>query len=201
MPRVKAFDPETALEAAMELFWRQGYKATSVRSLAEAMGINHFSLYDTFGDKQALYVKAIERYRHRVTGELIALLGRGDGLRAIADYFARLAELLSSPAGRRGCLVQNATVERASLDPAVAVRTRAANRAVEDALYGALERARRAGVLAGSDSLRDRARALFATAQGMIVMAKNDDDGNCVDSAARFIAREIEAWRENGEAA
>jgi TetR/AcrR family transcriptional repressor of nem operon len=183
----------------MELFWRQGYKATTVRDLAGAMGINHFSLYDTFGDKQALYVKAIERYRERVTGELIELLGRGEGLRAIAAYFARLAELLSSPAGRRGCLVQNATVERAALDPAVAVRTRAANRAVEDALHGALERARRAGVLAGSDSLRDRAHALFAIAQGMIVMAKNDD-ASSADSAARFVTRELEAWRANGDA-
>ena len=51
MPRPKQFDPDHALEMAMHVFWRQGYKATSIEDLAGAMGINRFSLYDTFGDK------------------------------------------------------------------------------------------------------------------------------------------------------
>ena len=60
--RPREFDPERALEQAMEVFWAQGYEATSVQDLLEAMGINRGSMYDTFGDKHTLFVAAIEHY-------------------------------------------------------------------------------------------------------------------------------------------
>ncbi len=62
MPRVKEFDPDQALDRAMELFWRKGYEATSVQDLVEHMGINRFSLYDTFGSKHELFMAALDRY-------------------------------------------------------------------------------------------------------------------------------------------
>ena len=61
--RPRAFDRDQALEQAMEVFWRKGYDATSISDLTEAMGINPPSLYAAFGDKEKLYLEAVEYYR------------------------------------------------------------------------------------------------------------------------------------------
>ena len=63
MPRTKEFDPEVALERAMELFWRRGYATTSVADLVAHLGVARASLYSTFGTKHDLYVAALERYK------------------------------------------------------------------------------------------------------------------------------------------
>ncbi len=188
----------------MHVFWRQGYKATSIEDLAGAMAINRFSLYDTFGDKQALYLKALEKYRKICAVALLSALEDDDGLAAIQAYFARLAEALSSDVGRRGCMMQNATVECAGDDTAVAASTHAFNDHIQDLLYRALKRARADGALPAKDNLRDRARALFALAQGMMVMAKDAPTAGSrgpVASTARFVAREINSWRRQTHAA
>jgi AcrR family transcriptional regulator len=61
--RPRSFDRDKALERAMQVFWRQGYEATSVSDLTRAMGINPPSLYAAFGDKERLYLDALERYQ------------------------------------------------------------------------------------------------------------------------------------------
>ena len=62
MARPKAFDRDRTLARALELFQAKGYEATSIQDLVDAMGIGRQSLYDTFGDKEALYREALERY-------------------------------------------------------------------------------------------------------------------------------------------
>lgn len=61
--RPREFDRDQALEAAMEVFWRKGFDATSISDLTEAMGVNPPSLYAAFGDKEKLYLEAVEYYR------------------------------------------------------------------------------------------------------------------------------------------
>ncbi len=60
-PRHKAFDPSTVLNEAVDVFWTQGYEATSVQDLVDHMGINRFSMYDTFGNKHELFMSACHR--------------------------------------------------------------------------------------------------------------------------------------------
>jgi AcrR family transcriptional regulator len=66
----KQFDPEIALDKAMQLFWAKGYAATGLNELLETMEIGRKSLYDTFGNKRALYIKALHRYSQTVVGEI-----------------------------------------------------------------------------------------------------------------------------------
>src|ERR1700674_5103645 len=61
--RPRSFDREAALERAMEVFWRQGFEGSSLHDLTEAMGINPPSLYAAFGDKEHLFLEAVERYQ------------------------------------------------------------------------------------------------------------------------------------------
>ena len=71
--RPRSFDRDAALERAMEVFWRQGYEATSINDLTAAMGINPPSLYAAFGDKERLFLEAVERYRcgHAAAGDAV----------------------------------------------------------------------------------------------------------------------------------
>ena len=62
--RPRAFDAEKALDRALQVFWRKGYEGTSLPDLTKAMGINRPSLYAAFGNKEALFRKAIDRYVH-----------------------------------------------------------------------------------------------------------------------------------------
>jgi AcrR family transcriptional regulator len=107
MARPREFDEEEALDAAMSCFWRDGYEATSVRDLAARMGIAGASLYNAFGDKRALFRRALERYAERSTRERIqrlestlppkaairAFLGEMGDPRSIAYLLLPLAEV------------------------------------------------------------------------------------------------------------
>src|SRR5260370_39772383 len=93
MARPKAFDRDTAVQHAMSVFWEQGYEVTSTDDLLRAMGIGRQSMYNTFGDKQRLYIEALQRYQaqygarlgERLRASSAPRAGPGAGLRADAD--------------------------------------------------------------------------------------------------------------------
>lgn len=173
MPRAKEFDPERALEQAMELFWQKGYEATSVQDLVDRMGINRFSLYDTFGSKHALFLKALDRYRDRVVGAALrGLEGPAAGLSVIRDYFDSTIEFGSSKRGWMGCLMTNCAAELVPHDDEAAVKVQAHLRRLENAFYRQLRVARAAGDLKTGASPRDLARFLAGAVQGLGVMCR-----------------------------
>src|SRR5882762_5197437 len=93
MARHKEFDRDEALHKAMEVFWSRGYKATSIQDLVKHMGINRQSLYDTFGDKHALYLLALDRYREIEVRKLFDLLERpGSVKKNLRQLFAAVVE-------------------------------------------------------------------------------------------------------------
>jgi TetR/AcrR family transcriptional regulator, transcriptional repressor for nem operon len=173
MGRHKEFDREVVLDRALETFWSQGFEATSIQDLVERMGINRASLYDTFGDKQTLFLAALERYERVVARRLLDLLdGPGSGKEVIRAFFLtkiRFAAALDRP---RGCLMTNSAVERSPHDPQTASRVATSLSAVEEAFYGALLRARRAGEIGKRRDLRALARFLVTCAQGLTVVSR-----------------------------
>src|SRR2546428_10205183 len=112
MPRPKAFDPDEALQKAMQVFWERGYEATSVEDLVQHMGLNRFSLYSTFGGKHQLFVAALERYRDTIVADLVGELEQSAaGLAAIRQFFTRLVDFFASSQGWCGCLMTHTAVE------------------------------------------------------------------------------------------
>jgi len=97
--RPRAYDPEVVLEKALNLFWEKGFAATSLDDLVEATGVNRPSLYAGFGDKEALYLKAMQLYRSRLSAQLDAVLtcnGQGDSVLSIVRrYFDILVDTYS----------------------------------------------------------------------------------------------------------
>ena len=108
--RPRSFDREQALEQAMEVFWRKGYDATSIQDLTEAMGINPPSLYAAFGDKEKLYVEAVEYYRAQRGEHVRQILAEEPTARGAVEKALRgaVAELCrrDSPSG---CLLTMST--------------------------------------------------------------------------------------------
>ena len=170
--RPKTFDETAALEAAMIVFWTQGYDATSYDDLVQQVGIGRQSFYSTFGDKRALYVKAVEHYGKTVTQRAVNLLGSpGSPTSNIRRWFARLSDVASGNK-RFGCLLTNTAVELAPSDPAMAKLVMRLLRRVEEALHKALMRAVERDELAQGLDTRELASYLLNAAQGLLVMSK-----------------------------
>src|SRR5277367_2461286 len=117
MARPREFDEATVLEAAMNCFWAQGYEQTSVRDLAERMGITGASLYNAFGDKRSLYRQAFVHYLAQTVRDRISRLERLPPATAIRRFFDEIIERSVSDTQRRGCMLVNAALELAPYDP------------------------------------------------------------------------------------
>ena len=104
--RPRSFDREAALDAAMRLFWEHGYEATSLAQLTAAIGVSAPSLYAAFGDKEALFLQAVDRYIARGGDQTQALMGDAKTARdAVARVIAESAVRLTDPRYPRGCMV------------------------------------------------------------------------------------------------
>ncbi len=120
MARLKAFDEDRALDLAVDCFWSRGYEGTSVRDLAEAMGIGGASLYNTYGDKRALFVRSLERYANRSMRERIARLEANRQPReAIVAFLAEIIDRSVTDPDRKGCLLVNSALDVAPHDVAI----------------------------------------------------------------------------------
>lgn len=117
MARLKEFDENLAVDAAVDCFWSRGYEATSVRDLAQQMGIGGASLYNAFGGKRALFRRSLERYADRSTRERIARLEAGHRPKeAIRAFLAEVIERSLKDTDRKGCLLVNSALDVAPHD-------------------------------------------------------------------------------------
>jgi len=108
--RPRSFDREAALESAMEVFWERGYDAASLNDLTEAMGINPPSLYAAFGDKEQLYLAAVEMYRVKRVEELRGALASEPTARGAIEHAMRgAATEFAKHDGPSGCLLTMST--------------------------------------------------------------------------------------------
>ena len=117
MARLREFDEDRALDAAVDCFWSRGYEATSVRDLAREMGIGGASLYNAFGGKRALFARVLERYANRSTRERITRLEAGHRPReAIRAFLAEVIDRSLKDRDCKGCLLVNSALDVAPHD-------------------------------------------------------------------------------------
>ena len=176
MARTKTFDPDAALDGAMRVFWSQGYEATSVDDLVGATGVNRASLYGTFGDKHALFLKALDRY---AGVGLFSSLDVEDETRSVRTVlralFDRLIDRCLEGDGA-GCLVTNTICEFGARDPDVLARARGALARMENALDLLVRRGQANGEIDAEPPPRELARYLLNAMQGLQVVAKVNGD-------------------------
>ena len=186
MARHKEFDRDEALHKAMEVFWSRGYEAASIQDLVKHMGINRQSLYDTFGDKHALYLQALDRYREVEGRRMFELLERpGSVKKTLRQLFEGVVERALCDGQRRGCFMGNATSELAGRCKETAARTCSNMAATEEAFYRALLRGKKEGELKGVRDPRAVARFLYSSLQGLVLMAKATQDRKTLDDVVK----------------
>ncbi len=172
--RPRAFEPDAALGQAMDVFWKDGFAATSLDDLSAATGLNRPSLYGAFGDKRALYIQAYRRYREHVRDSFRPLFAEAapprEKLKRI--LMAALDLYLSGEDGPRGCF----TVLTASSDAIADEEIRALVGNAIDNSDGAFERlfadARAVGELLPDADPRRLARMASATIHTLSIRAR-----------------------------
>lgn len=192
MGRPREFERDVVLDRAMQVFWTRGYAATSIHHLVDQMGIQRGSLYDTFGDKRALFFAAIDRYDQVVTAKLLAALDDPRGKNAIRRFFRLKVDLALEPGRPRGCLVTNSATELASRDRGTARRVGAVLTKIEAAFHRAVVRAQKAGEIEPTRNPRALARFLTSSAQGLSVMAKTFPERAVLEDIVKVILAALE---------
>ena len=111
MARKKAYIEEEVIEKAMDLFWRNGYKNTSVRMLEEEMGINQFSIYASFGNKQGVFLESVKVYKKKLDSIRHKLSASQNGVIGIKQFFYDFVIFTNGKGIQKGCLVCNTVGE------------------------------------------------------------------------------------------
>jgi len=171
--RPREFDPEDALDEAVEVFWTQGFDATSLRDLLRAMDLSKSSFYQTYGSKGELYLRCIDRYRDRVATRMMQDLERAESARAfIEDAFRALTRDLDAENGRRPCLVMNDSGDVERREAAVARRMQQGAERFEAVFRTAVARAQREGDVPPHKDPDALARYLMSSRSGLLAVRK-----------------------------
>jgi AcrR family transcriptional regulator len=191
--RPRQFDEQLALQAAMQVFWRDGYRGASVAALTSAMGINKPSLYATFSGKDQLYLRALDHYVATEAGAQVAALQQGLSLRDAVSAFLRVAvKRACDPDLPGGCYVVNAMSDcgTAGTPDAVAAATQLAFQKVSAAVKARLVEGKRDGELPANTDINSLANYFAVVMAGATLMARN---GSTKAALNAVIARAIEA--------
>ncbi len=169
----KQFDPEIALDKAMQLFWARGYAATGLNELLETMEIGRKSLYDTFGNKRALFIKALDRYSETIVSEIYRRLNDPDrpALENVRAVMRDIAAKNSKPMSP-GCLLGVSMAQFRTDDAEMAGVLRKHMQRVENAYHKALARAQAEGDLKPTTNVRNLARLFMSAHQGMVLIGR-----------------------------
>ena len=172
MARPRNFDPDEALDLAREVFWQNGFQGTSLDDITAATGLAKPSLYAAFGDKNALFLKVLDRYHASIVANAERVLNQGPSARdAIERWLTGFVPYCSGTKGIRGCLSVNTAADGISDQKDVRDRVEGFNRKLEQLLSNRL-RADRAQF---SDAFDPDAAAhtIMAIYLGLMIMAKD----------------------------
>ncbi|MCA1539595.1 TetR/AcrR family transcriptional regulator [Bradyrhizobium sp. NBAIM32] len=198
MGRPREFDAETALDQAMEVFWRHGYEGATIAQLTEAMGINPPSLYACFGNKEGLLKAALDRYtalRNIWMDEVVA----APTARQVAERMLMgIADKQTDPANPPGCLLVQGGIACGTGSENVPFELAARRAQNEDQLRDRFVRAKAEGDLKESADPAALARYVSAVAVGMGVMASSGADREALRQVADVAVQAVEAQSARG---
>lgn len=186
MARPREFDEAAALDAATACFWSRGYEATSVRDLAENMGLSAPSLYNAYGDKYALFVQALEHYLDRSMRERIERLENSlPPKQAIRKFIGELIDHSVNDRERRGCFLVNSALEVAPHDKKLGKLIAARLAELEAFFARSIRKAQAEGTVPRKPVAKDLARLLFGVVLGIRVLARVRPERASLESLAR----------------
>jgi TetR/AcrR family transcriptional regulator, transcriptional repressor for nem operon len=185
MARPREFDEIDVLDAAVECFWARGYEATSIRDLMDKAGIAGASLYNAFGDKRALYKRALDHYVEASVAERIERCEELSPRQAIAAYFAEIVERSLADPEHKGCMLVNAAFDVCPRDGELQVVVAGRLARIEAFFERCIEAGRLDGSIASRRSPRDLASHLLAVLVGLRVLARVRPERALLEGAVR----------------
>lgn len=166
------FDPDDAADAAMRVFWRKGYGATSVQDLVEGTGLSRSSLYNTFDGKHGLFQHALRRY-HGQTASNVALLAEdGPAKERVRALLLNIVDDELAGEACRGCLVANTSLELGHSDTLVTSLLGEHFGALETALTALMQRGQQQGDIQKDASPQALASFILTIIQGLRVLGR-----------------------------
>ena len=173
MARPKSFNQSEVLDKALNLFWEQGYNATSVQDLVDHLGINRASIYDTWGDKRGLYLETLKAYRKKGAANFLERLRSNQSSKAIIRNFLKdvTAEAIEDTCNK-GCFLSYSASELANSDQNVFELFSDNNANMEAVLTELVKEGQNNGSITNTDAPEALARFILNTAMGLRIMSK-----------------------------
>jgi TetR/AcrR family transcriptional repressor of nem operon len=182
--RPRQFDERRIVEAAVDLFWRHGFAATTTRMLEAELGMSQSSIYNTFGSKADLMDAALDHYEARLEAELVRpLLARG-GVQALDRFVGSLVGWVHQH-DRLGCMLLNALADSAP-DERIVIRAARYRDRLRELFSSSF-------IAAGFDEREaaERAEALLAGVLGINIVARGGADRAELDGLATGLRRQL----------
>jgi AcrR family transcriptional regulator len=194
--RPPAFDRDTVLERAMQVFWAVGYDGASIPMLTEAMGISAQSLYAAFGSKEALYREAIGYYVGTIGGYTARALEEADAIDALVRLLRESAQVFGRTTGTPGCMITTTPAD-AGTNPLALLgqELRASSLAMVEAR---MRRGIAEGQVAEGSDVQGWARYIGSVVQGMSIQARDGASVADLMSVAGIVSGAMEALRSPG---
>jgi len=194
MARTTAFNPDEKLQQAMMLFWERGYEATSMQDIVDTLAINRFSVYNTFGDKRALYAQSLSLYMDTCFRPFMqALQPHTDGMDAIKRYIKQMEKFLCSDAGAQGCLMSNNMSEPEFRGSEITAKAISAFGELHLELVKVLVSAKEQGRFGRQTDPKACGEYIFTYVQGLSMVRKTLGR-KAVKRNVRFFLAELDAW-------
>jgi TetR/AcrR family transcriptional regulator, transcriptional repressor for nem operon len=180
----------------MQAFWKNGYESTSISDLEAVTGLSRVSIYNTFGDKEGLFLATLDHYHRMVQTRLNAILG-DDGLAGIERFFRGMT-LPRAPETpfNHGCMMVNAVLDAREGSPQAVARIRAYRGMFKDAFAAALDRAATSGEITLTPSAREpHAEYLVGLLWGLLVTVRLADSTLAGAPIVEVLASTLASWR------
>jgi len=193
MARTRSFDPEQVLQQAVMLFWQQGFERLSMEQLVKHLGVNRYSLYETFGNKQALFELSLERYIAVVFEFMQMPLKEHKGKAALTAFCQKFRDQLQRTNANNGCLMFNSLQAKTPMSDTALQNLHTAIEKQQTLLLQRIIEAQTANEF--KRQFKPEAAAQFIAAQTRLLLNTRRDQGiEAMTTIADFLIADIEAW-------
>ena len=174
MPRNKEYDRQEVLLKAVGIFWRNGYKATSMADVVRETGLNTASLYKEFGDKEGLFLEALRYYREHILAHRYKILEDHPNLEGVRKF---LESVLTGAAAQKykGCLMMNHMSQKFTISPLASRQISEIRKFVESLLENALTNAQKNGEISNDKDPAILASFIMSNVHGVVLYGRYPD--------------------------
>ncbi|MBW4709825.1 TetR/AcrR family transcriptional regulator [Roseobacter sp. YSTF-M11] len=187
----RGFSDEAVADAVMQVFWTHGYRATSIDDLATATGVRKGSLHNAFGNKEDLFVIAIERYAKDFSNRMADKADDADPLVAVPAFFRAVTSRMTEAHTPPGCLTSAACSEFGELPPRAKNAVREVVEQTRARLAKFASAAVNSGLLPATTDPKAQADLWFAITRGMAALHKVTGDTDAVERIAETVIAQL----------